>query len=346
MKDNLLSLHSCKRQYLLDFQRFYRGLSDQRDIFYVFFTTDLLHWVVRNLEMVPDDVNLVLLGAKLAPEEVRWVEENVSRPFHHVEVPADDKTIWELLFQTNRRHFGWLDIDCFVLEPELFSAMADIAPDVLANCAWTYKGSARCEILKTYLVFMNVDVIRETTTRFPVSSCTYSFERARYGRSTLYGFNDVLTPEMIERLREFVPPGPDGKPSFISEEEFFDTLQVYQLLACSLGYRLHKVRPSTIHNDAVHVGKVSYYNTGWSQGTLPENREIFELIQRVDYLVLSESYDRLPERYAERWHQITREFPGLGVPTEIEAVRESLVRILTVGGMSHEAATRLVAPRR
>ena len=88
----------------------------------MFFTERLLHWVVNAERHVPRDVNLVLIGSALPDEEQRWLRENLDRPFHNIRLGVDDNTTWEFLFATNRQNFGYLDIDCFVLQPKVNAA--------------------------------------------------------------------------------------------------------------------------------------------------------------------------------------------------------------------------------
>ena len=90
------------------FGRFYEGLDDKRDIFYMAFSSNLLHWVKLTTSFIPDRVNLVLVGWDLSADEIEWVKANVNRPFHHIPLAIDDKTVWEFLFEFNRYNFGWV----------------------------------------------------------------------------------------------------------------------------------------------------------------------------------------------------------------------------------------------
>ena len=335
-----------ERQHLHDFQLFYDRLADRRDIVYLFFTGGLLHWVDRCLSWVPEDVNLVLLGAALAPEEKHWVETSSGRPFHHIRLPADDKTVWEFLFETNRRNFGWLDIDCFVLNSGLFREVAAVGEETSANCVWTFPSRTGLDVVRTYFIFLNVEAVKEVRERYGVSPCTYAYSEGRKGRTAPYGRNRLLTPEVVERIATVLPPDSRGRrPPFLTERDYYDTLQVYQLLARSLGYRVHKVRSLTSRSsdEIVHVGKVSYYNWGWEHRRLPENREIFASIAQADFAILGQACERLPAAYRERWREMARELPTLGIPTDRRAVREGVVRSLARVGMGREAAARLMS---
>jgi hypothetical protein len=129
-------------EHLDEFQRFYASLPDKQDIFYMFFTSGLLQWASRTLSFVPEDVNVVLLGSDLQRDEIAWIRENLPRSFHHIRLHVDDKIVWEFLFATNLHNFGWIDVDCFVLQPALFSEMKRIEPKIVANSVWSSRRRA------------------------------------------------------------------------------------------------------------------------------------------------------------------------------------------------------------
>ena len=52
---------------------FYNSLVDKKNIFYIYFTSDLLYWLDKSLELIPDSVNVVLIGAGLDDNEQVWV---------------------------------------------------------------------------------------------------------------------------------------------------------------------------------------------------------------------------------------------------------------------------------
>ncbi len=150
-----------EREHRLAFKRFYEELPDKEHVFYIFFSSRLLHWLVKTLEFVPGTTNVVLIGSDLNAEEVQWIEGNIDRPFHHIRLRVDDTSVWEWLFETNQRNFGWLDVDCFVLNPELFGEMADIESDVAINCCWSNRDRDDGTTLCTFLLFINRSVLGE-----------------------------------------------------------------------------------------------------------------------------------------------------------------------------------------
>lgn len=339
-----------EEEHLEAFQAFYAGLRNKQAIFYSFFTAGLLHWVWHSARLAPADANLVLLGSALDPEEQDWLRR-LGRPFHHIALDVDDKTVWEFLFRTNRHDFGWLDIDCLVLNPALFGEMARIEPDVLANCVFSFRGRDCLDVPLTYFIFLNAGVIRSVTARVPVSPCTYSYRRSRAARRGAYAFARVLTPELIALLAKVLPRGSDGRPLFLSEDSYYDTLQVYQAAAQALGFRLHKVRPigwEAASDELVHVGKASYYRTRWDDPDSPEKRHSYALLLQTEYLLLVGIRDQMPARYGQLLEELSNELAILGIPAEPRRIRETLQAMGSGAGLGAGALARvfdMVSPR-
>ncbi len=324
-----------EEEHLLDFQDFYRSLPDRRAPFFMFFTSGLLHWAAWSMRQVPPETNLVLLGSALDREELDWVERCLQRPFHHIELEVDDKTVWEFLFATNEHNFGWLDIDCFVLDPALFSALARIERDVLANCAFSFRSIGGLDVLLTYFLFLNVDVIRAVRAQVPVSPCTYTYGKSRAARIPAYAWARTLTPELVERLARVLPCDPEGRPKFLTESRYFDTLQVYQLIANSLGYRLNNVRSLgwEASNEVMHLGKVSYYRTRWSDPDSPEKRRTYAWLLRAEYLALARIPADFPTRYVRLREELASELEQLGIPADARQIMDNLRSESAVQGL-------------
>lgn len=315
-----------EEEHLLDFQDFYRRLPDRRAPFFMFFTSGLLHWADCSIRLVPPETNLVVLGSGLDPDESEWLRTRLRRPFHNIDLEVDDKTVWEFLFATTEHDFGWLDVDCFVLNPALFPAMTRIDPGTLANCAFSFRSLGGRDVLLTYFLYLNVEVIRAVSARVPVSPCTYTYEKSRAARIPAYASARTLTPEIIERLAEVLPCDEERRPKFLTESRYFDTLQVYQLVANSMGYRLNNIRAldGEASDEVVHVGKVSYYRTRWSDPDSPEKRRIFAFLLQAEYLALSRAPGDFPSRYARLKGELAEELERLGIPADARRIMENL----------------------
>lgn len=335
MQPHLPLLSTLEQAQASDFQSFYDGLPNKENIFYMFFTSGLLHWVLRTSRLASRAGQVVLLGANLGEDELSWIEHHSDLPFHHIVGPADDKTIWELLFRTNLHNFGWIDVDCFVLNPDLLVEMTRIDRDVLANCIWSISYHD-FNILTTYFIFLNAEVIRNVTEQIPVTPCTYSYKVTGNSRTVPIATCRVLTNEIVEHLAQVLPAEAGGKPKYPSTDNFFDTLQVYQFVAQALGYRLHRVRPlrQQNSNEIIHVGKVSYYTDGWGARYEPQNRNHYILLLQTELLMLKDLRGSLPAAYELRWRKLTKELERLGINPEPGSIEQTTRGMLAQMGIT------------
>jgi hypothetical protein len=329
--------------HLRGFQAFYEKLPEKRNICYMFFTGDLLHWVAKAASYVPDDVNLVVIGSALPEYDVQWLRDELRRPFHHVSLRIDDNTAWEFLLATNEYNFTWLDIDCLVLNDQLFDEMLVMAPDTCVNAVWWQDSGFGSAVASTY--FMTVNVMAERAlrkARIAVSPNMYSrrpFNRRVAGRRC---YSDVLTRRQRRRLLKILPADDSGQPSFAGERmTLYDTMVVHQLMARTVGFGANPVRRlarrsadgagssfEEISDEIIHIGGVSY------AGALSEFSRFYHAPPTrlryllADYVALLGAAGRLPDRYAERHDLVVRELAksGLTPGDALDAARRHLTQ--------------------
>ena len=333
------------------FQEFYAGLRDDRNVIYMFFTSGLLHWLYRALKFVPAEVNVVLVGSDLTPAERGWVE-TCGRPFHHIDERVDDVTVLEFIFRTTRHHFGWLHIDCFVLNPRLFDELASFEKDVVANCIWSHPMSGGVDTLHSAFVFLNHDVITKLREEgIEVSPSTYNWEGSSLGR-TVTGrplYSRIPTREHTELLRRVLPPDPTGLPLFSQPGSYFQILVLFQLVANAFGYRLNHVRTlvrdgsaSAAHysNEIIHVNGVATYRRCKESERTAANLNYFMLLQ-ADFAILSLMGEGIPLAYERLRDELARELRRLGVSEE--QTRQNLFGFLLMRGVSEERCAQLLS---
>jgi hypothetical protein len=300
------------------------------DPFYMFFTEGMLHWVRNAERLVPADVNLVLIGSALPPDERRWLREQIARPMHNIELGVDDNTTWEFLFDANRGNFGYLDADCFVLNPDIFREMTRIEPTVAINGIWTYDATSGRPIACTHFVFVNAAVAARMRARGEYLSPTnYDWEGATL--SLLHPRDYCRVPTMRQRriLLQVLPPDERGRPRPPGGNRFFDTLVAYQVAAYAAGYRTQPVRPLAHRTEAslrreagadrapvwqqdmsdelVHVGGVSYYQRWFHT---PRLRGMY---LAAEYALIEPVAQLLPPAYTRRLRMLETELTHLGV---------------------------------
>jgi len=346
----------AERQDRREFAAFYRGLTRREDIIYMFFTADLLHWLDRAVAFVPAEVNLVLIGSDLSAEEISWIRAHYHWPFHPIRSRVDDNTVLEFAFRMAEHNFGWLHVDCFVLNPQLFSEMAAVADDVVANCIWSHPAAegSSAATLHSAFVFLNFAAIRKLRANgIQVSPCAYSYRGSSIGRTMTHRrlYSRVPTRRHVELLRRVLPPGSEGLP-YPQHSGYFQILVLFQLVANALGYKLHHVREllrdgtgsaSSFSDEIVHVNGVATYKKYRDSADSIGGR-FYPLLLQADYVLLGGLGDQAPPRYRDLRTELEPELQRLGIsqPAVVRNLRAFLAdrgiavnrlnRILGAGG--------------
>jgi len=328
--------HAEESAHLARFRRFYQCLGDKRDIFYLFFSEGLLHWVRKSLSYIPAGTNVVLLGSALPDDEVAWLHEHAGRPFHHVRLRIDDLIAWEFLFAVNEASFGWVDSDCLVLNPGLFGELARIDPGTSVNCAWSWDSGFGFPIANTFFMFVNAQVIsalRQRRIDVTPSSYNYAITNQNIPGRTCYVRRP--TRAQLTQLGTIVPPGRHGRPDTPKGMAYFDTTVLYQMLARSCGYPISQVRDlagfghlqgrpvaDESSDELLHIGAISKADVLDEFSTHFHSQDVYLRYLVAEYLVL-DGATTLPARYAERLAKVTA---ALGREGLTPAAAEDLVR--------------------
>jgi hypothetical protein len=330
-----------------ELEKFYQDLANHENIFYMFFTTELLFWVEKSISYIPKDVNLVLIGAGLTKDEVDWVEGNVSRPFFHIREYCDDRDVWELLFLINQKNFGWIDIDCFILNPELFYEMTMVDQKVSINCIWTCKCSnlPKQTFINTYFLFINIEVLKRIKAiGVEVSPRTYIYQKDHAIALTK---SNIIQDGHKEIIKCFMPE--NTYPSTVKGLKFFDTLLLYQMMTEHHGYKINRVRKldsfNYYSNEIIHVGSSSNFSTPHFN-LFPDSEEFREQEKIIPYLMfsyclLNMASDTLPKIYNLKKRYIALELYRKGIGAE--NVRGGLKEYLKGNGLSEETTEKLMS---
>jgi hypothetical protein len=335
-----------------DFAAFHRGLERRDDIVYMFFTTDLLHWLDRAVSFVPEEVNLVLIGSALSSDEIAWIRSRHRRPFHPIRSRVDDNTVLDFIFRTAEDNFGWLHVDCFVLNPSLFAEMAALADDVVANCIWSHPIEGSAEVaLHSAFVFLNYAVIRDLRERgIEVSPCAYNYRGGPKGRTVTHRplYNRVPTRRHVELLRRVLPPGFGGLPEYPLRNGYFQILVLFQLVANALGYKTRHVREllrdgtgsaSSFSDEIIHVNGVATYKL-YKNAAGSIGQQFYPLLLQTDYVFLTALGEEAPPRYRQLRAELAAELARLGIPRP--AARENLRAFLAERGIAAERLDKVL----
>jgi hypothetical protein len=344
-----------ERALTREFRAFYERLDNKHGIFYMFFTTGLLHWVAQAASFVPPEVNLVLVGSALTDDEREWLARRSGRPFHHIRLPVDDVTAWEMFFATNRYDFGWLDIDCFVLNEELFTQLTAIDPGVSVNCAWSWDTGHGFRLANTHFLFVNVAAIRAVAAHgVSTSPCTYDWSGSQRPFGPRRCYLKTPTRRQRELMLKVLPADADGRPMLLWDSSYFNTLVTYQLLARAVGYPIGQVRdlsrrcvmpenvdsndpedwPEDMSDELFHLFGISYYRNYDYQP------DITALYLAAECIMLDNTVADLPSSYAERRASVAAELAALRVRDPRALFRDHLVH---ARGLTEAAADKVVA---
>lgn len=332
---------------------FVAGLDRTSPPFYMFFTQGLLHWVRSAERLVPADVNLVFIGSALPRDEQEWLRANTSRPLHNIDLGVDDNTTWDFLFECNDSGFGYIDIDCFVLDPDLFTDLAAIEPDVAVNGVWTYETHDGTPIACTHLVFVNTDAVTDLRARGSyLSPANYDWDGATI--SLLHPRDYCRVPDRAQRdvLLTQLPPDDQGRPTPPGDAPFFDTLVAFQIGAHAGGYRTVRTRPLThrtqatidaakpvwqqdVSDEVVHVGGVSYYQRWFHSSRLRG------MYLAAEHALMAPVVSRLPVSYVARVRALEAELAQLGIdPANSTAMVHA--HLVEDRGLRPESADRIL----
>jgi hypothetical protein len=355
-----LRLHERRRAraeavHIEEFRAFYSGLADKKDIYYMFFSEGLLHWVVKALSYVPADVNLVLLGTALPETERAWIAENAGRPFHNIRLRIDDQIAWEFLFEVNRQSFGWLDTDCLVLNGDLFGELARLEPGTSLNCAWSWDSGFGFPLGNTFFMFINAAAVAQLRRQgLGASPSCYHYWWANLHVPGRRCYSRRPGRAQIRRLRSIVPEGESGRPATPRGMPYFDTTVLYQLLARSCGLTIRRVRElngfghltggpvqDESSDELLHVGGVSKADALDELSRFFNNPDIRMLYLVAEYIMLDGAAGQLPPYYAARLEQVNSALASHGLTPESA---EDLVRrhLAEVREMSADAVAAVL----
>lgn len=357
--------------YIENFSRFYKELPNKKDIYYIYFTSGLLHWYNKMNSFIPKHINVVVLCAYLSEEEKIWMEHNSERPFINFDDYFDVNTAFEILFAVNEEDFGWVDVDCFVLNPHLFSEMSNIDHKTSINCIWSYdfskrisKGTHSLPILRTYFLYFNINAIQSIFHKFKVTPryCIENKDAISHDIESFFDYN-LVTSFQKKFLDSYLPKNHYGAPIYPFDYmrkkgynvPYLDTLVLYQLLTQCEGYHLNQVRkytedlPGQYYSDeSIHVGSSSYYKNFINKTfefvddvQLNAYKGHYKNVLCLDYIVLAQSYHLLPDSYKIQRRMADIDIKRIGMSSQ--QVYKHVKNLFGKDGVSEEMIERIFA---
>lgn len=282
-----------------DYSKFvstYNGLETQKDIFYMYFTTKLLHYALESTRYIPENVNLVLITAGLEQEEIDLINRKINYPAIHLGQRYNDGYIWEMLFAVNEYNFGWIDVDCFISALSIYADLVKIDENTAINTVWARKHDyygIDAYFANTYMQFINIKIAKQIMEKYPKLSMTPIYINEEVMR--WYEVPRFLDENEKEFLISAFPKCGDNKKGF-------DTTHYYQMIVMIERFQIQRVREldqlaKYYSNEAVHLGGCNMIHT--YQMDKSARRIFYRFNMRYSYYLLVKYLHELPESYVQ-----------------------------------------------
>lgn len=170
------------------------------------FTAGGVHFAAKALEFVPASVTVVLVGALLDDDEISYLDAAGHLVFNHP-LNFDNELMYELLTDFTAGRFGWVDADCFVLDPTLWDELlAEPDPTTSAHAAFTYEPLG---FAKTPLV-MWASRVRGPLAETGTTLNSYAPVPTNTGRISAYAISRVVDERQLRILGDVLGREEDG----------------------------------------------------------------------------------------------------------------------------------------
>lgn len=332
-----------------DFKTFYESLHNKHRIFYMFFTSGMLFWASKAISYIPQKTNLVLICAGLDEDEIEWLRNNMKRPIHFIKSYTNDKAIFRMLFDVNKYSFGWIDCDCFIVNPAVIDEMEKLDEKTSINVCWaTMDKQVDRLLLNTYFLFININALnRLKELSIHVSPGLYVYPETRINDSEYPDKPEVLTPQLLQYLQEYNGKYP-SKFNQDGDDGFFDTLLMFQLVTSGLGFNIKRVRELSPNNytsdELFHVGGSSNFaitidNKTSNQSIISQYEFNENMFNMIAYLILTEQALHLPKKYKILQRLYKKMFDMNG--QSYDKILQEVVHMLEKCNVSREAINKV-----
>ena len=283
--------------------------------FYVIAMPGTLHFLLPCLAQLPPQLEVMLLGNGAK----RWERRLIARRFPALpfctlaRLPGTSVThgdVITLLLETNDANFGLIDHDCYVFDRRIFESLAPGSDDCLTAVFGGISAKSGLAYPETWLLFLNVAVLRTLMNRYHVDARVY--------RKVPAALRDT-----VSRL------GIDGTVFIKDHANFFDTLHLLIALAIAEGHPCRFLQGFDARAIA-HIGGTSWRTT--------ETKELINCYADWRFLDLANDA-ALHRRYRSR----TRPFRSAAdVRSSIPLTPESFARLAWIDALVDRLAAATV----
>ena len=264
-------------------------IEKEEGTFFMFFTSGLLYWVLKSLSLLKNTSRIFLIAAGLDENEKKVLNKHTDIQIFYIKNHCTDKDILHMLLNTCQKNFGYIDIDCFIFDETVLDNISNIQSNVIINSYWTKTFQWNHKFLNTFLMYFNVDNIKEVKKRVPeITPYTYSYKEL-YHEGT-----KIIPPCYYNRIQQFVPLF--EYPYWEIQNRwppYFDTLLLFQLIANSMDLSINDQFTNSINHrlPAFHVGgsmNFSFYRLKMGQS----NDVIQDMKRYYDKNKITPRYDK------------------------------------------------------
>ena len=302
------------------FMEFYVRLGQKENIFFLYCTSNLLHYVIHSVALHKQFINMVLITGGLSEEEKEFVSTQIGIPACNLSKAYIDFYIWDLLIETCEENFGWLDIDCFVHDKRIIEELCRMEPTVSINAVWERKYAFyqyEGKLSSTYLDFVNIKIAREIWKSRPwCSMIPIAFPR--HAEDIAFEEFRMLEDHDLEDLRKVYP-------KFEENTVGLDTTHYYQILAASLGYDIRLIRNlkgNEYSKEIIHLGGCHIMDR--MKLGVNRHRSFDRFKMRYSYWILDQYKEILPEQYGSLLKRYGENMISNGLKTDMNDVREKI----------------------
>lgn len=309
----------------------------------------LLHYVSKTLETIPGHCQPFVIGIRLEKDEENWLGGQNVGHFNSKSL-VDANSVFEWLLNSIHCDFVWLDADCWVYQDDWWSQLTESEPGVSVSGLWTNGSPSHLiphrhnQLLRTHCLAVYRDAVEAGLKAFPdLSPGTYSFHPTRAPRLAPGERSNLITEPLRAALGKVLQLGVTGRPErpepgmldVYADGTYddaitlrrpgrlfsvFDTMQMYQYVLFSLGYRTRLISPQHqgVNAAAVHIGGI---------GHLLERRLLqgeTSLHTVCEYLLVREfARNTSISLYQARASRVSKLLPGLTHQAAIRLLRRA-----------------------
>jgi hypothetical protein len=280
------------------------------------FRTGGAHFAAKTLEFIPKDLPVVIVGTSLTAAEIAFFRA-AGRPVFNSYHRYDNELVYEMLMANTAGSFGWVDADCFVLNPTVWEGLlAPMASDVASHTAFTYDPLG---FAKSVLSVFDTKA-REILNAEGTTLNSYALEPTNVGRAAPHAISRILQPHHHRYLEQILGVDADGglqphdgfldifengrtvntKKRNLSRQWFgdgvrrtgwlIDTPMMAEVVLRANGLRTRRIIESNreISQDIIHVGASSYRERMRAEGASRTYLGRFKLTDLFEILLADE----------------------------------------------------------